>query len=91
MPTILVDSLQEVGHQILMHQAGVPWWPAQLLWPVQTIRQVLFIDGYYNWASEYLECGCCHKKYISWSDHILKQLDVGHRAFFPLILTYQFV
>ena len=35
-PTIPVDSLQEVGHQVLMHQAGLPWWPAQLLWPVQT-------------------------------------------------------
>ena len=52
-------------------------------------RVVISIDGFYNLASEYLECPTCHKKYISWSDAILNQLDVGHRTYFPALLTYK--
>jgi len=38
---------------------------------------------------EYLEYGKCHKKYISWCDIILQQLDVGYHSQFPAILTYK--
>ena len=55
------------------------------------VRQVVDLDGFYTLASEYLECGKCNKKYISWSDAILDQLDVGHRSQFPAILTYKYV
>ena len=51
------------------------------------VRQVLDISGYYSVASEYLECGQCGKKFISWSDEILNQFDVGHRRQFPCIIT----
>ena len=44
-----------------------------------TVRQVMDIDSYYNMASEYLECSKCKKRFISWSDVILRQLDIGHR------------
>eukprot|EP00057_Strongylocentrotus_purpuratus_P014295 XP_011668769.1 PREDICTED: uncharacterized protein LOC105440394 [Strongylocentrotus purpuratus] len=54
------------------------------------VRHVLDIDGWYNMASEYLECKTCKKKYISWSNEILKQLDVGHRVQFPAVLTYPY-
>jgi len=53
------------------------------------VRQVLDVDGFYNLASEYLECTSCKGRYISWSDDILRQLDVGHRRLFPAILTYR--
>src|SRR5208282_3650698 len=52
--------------------------------------QVLDVDGFYHLASEYLEYGECHKKYIGWSNAILKQVDVGHRSYFPAILTYNY-
>ena len=54
------------------------------------VRQVLDIKGYSSLASEYLECGKCGKKFISWSDAILNQLDVGHRRQFPCIITYNY-
>ena len=54
------------------------------------VRQVLDIDRYFHLAAEYLECGNCHKKYISWSRVILDQLDIGHRSKFPVILTYKY-
>jgi len=54
------------------------------------VRQVLDIDGFYHLASEYLECGKCHRKVIAWSGDILQQLDVGHRSLFPAILTYRY-
>jgi hypothetical protein len=56
-----------------------------------TVRQVLDLDGYYSMASEYLECTSCRRRFISWSDVILKQLNVGHRSLFPAILTYRLV
>jgi len=49
----------------------------------KVVRQVLAL------ASEYLECGKCHKKYTAWSDAVLQQLDVGHRSYFPAVLTYK--
>ncbi|XP_041368050.1 uncharacterized protein LOC121382599 [Gigantopelta aegis] len=54
------------------------------------VRQVLDIDGYYSLAAEYLECSRCKRKVISWSDVIIKQLDVGHCLQFPVILTYRY-
>jgi len=55
------------------------------------VRQVVALEGFYSLATEYLECGKCHKKYIGWSDAILNQLDVGHRSHFPAVLTYKYV
>lgn len=54
------------------------------------VRQVLDIDGYYHLATEYLECGKCHKKYIGWSGAVLQQLALGLRCQFPAILTYRY-
>ena len=51
---------------------------------------MLDIDSYYNLVAEYLECKACKRKVISWSPEIVKQLDVGHQAQFPVILTYQY-
>jgi len=56
-----------------------------------TVRQIMDIDSYYNMASEYLECTRCKKRYISWSDVILRQMDIAHRRLFPAILTYRFL
>lgn len=55
------------------------------------VRQVLDVDGFYNLASEYLECRRCHRKVIGWSKAILDQLDTGHRLQFPIVLTYRLV
>ena len=57
----------------------------------KNVRQVLAMDSFYSTACEYLECGKCHKKYIGWSDVVLQQLNVGHRSYFPAILTYKYV
>ena len=54
------------------------------------VRQVLDLDGFYSLATEYLECGKCKRKVISWSQGILDQLDVGHRKQFPIIITYNY-
>ena len=51
------------------------------------VRQVLDVDSFYNLASERLECSKCKRKFISWSESIVNQLDVGHRRQFPLICT----
>ncbi|XP_057697338.1 uncharacterized protein LOC130919002 [Corythoichthys intestinalis] len=56
----------------------------------RTVRKVLDIDGWYDMATEYLECKGCKKKYPAWSDDILAQLDMGHRRKFPAILTYRY-
>jgi len=55
----------------------------------RTVRKVLDIDGWYDMATEYLECKGCKKKYPAWSEDILGQLDMGHRRKFPAILTYR--
>uniref|UniRef100_A0AAV2MR41 DUF6729 domain-containing protein n=1 Tax=Knipowitschia caucasica TaxID=637954 RepID=A0AAV2MR41_KNICA len=55
----------------------------------RTVRKVLDIDGWYDMATEYLECKGC-KKYPAWSEDILGQLDMGHRRKFPAILTYRY-
>ncbi|XP_036975405.1 uncharacterized protein LOC119031194 isoform X2 [Acanthopagrus latus] len=56
----------------------------------RTVRKVLDIDGWYDLATEYLECKRCSKKYPAWSEDILGQLDVGHRSMFPALLTYRY-
>ncbi|XP_036943164.1 uncharacterized protein LOC119012987 [Acanthopagrus latus] len=56
----------------------------------RTVRKVLDIDGWYDLATEYLECKRCSKKYPAWSEDILGQLDVGHRSKFPALLTYRY-
>lgn len=55
----------------------------------RTVRKVLDIDGWYDLATEYLECKRCTKKYPAWSEDILGQLDMGHRSQFPALLTYR--
>ena len=55
----------------------------------RTVRQVLDVGGYFHMATEYLECGRCHAKHAGWSEVILRQLDAGHRAQFPAVLTYR--
>ncbi|KAK5622099.1 hypothetical protein CRENBAI_010377 [Crenichthys baileyi] len=54
-----------------------------------TVCKVLDIDGWYDMATEYLECKRCKKKYPAWSEEILGQLDMGRRRKFPAILTYE--
>ena len=80
-------------------------WAARLIYPHKecngqeltsagiypTVRHVVDIDGYYNLAGEYLECRRCHRKVISWSQPILRQLDIAHRLQFPIILTHKWV
>ncbi|RXN21173.1 Epithelial-stromal interaction 1 [Labeo rohita] len=56
----------------------------------RTVRKVLDIDGWYDLATEYLECKSCKKKYPAWSEDILGQLDMGHRSQFPALLTYRY-
>ncbi|XP_055075101.2 uncharacterized protein [Misgurnus anguillicaudatus] len=56
----------------------------------RTVRKVLDIDGWYDLATEYLECKRCKKKYPAWSENILEQLDMGHRSQFPALLTYRY-
>ncbi|XP_030202020.1 uncharacterized protein LOC115534878 [Gadus morhua] len=56
----------------------------------QTVHQVLDIDGWYDLATEYLECKGCSRKYPAWSEDILGQLDMGHRSQFPALLTYRY-
>ncbi|KAL2082371.1 hypothetical protein ACEWY4_022189 [Coilia grayii] len=46
----------------------------------RTVCRVLDIDGWYDLATEYLECKRCSKKYPAWSEDILGQLDMGHRS-----------
>ena len=54
------------------------------------VRQVLDIDRYYSLASEYLECSKCSRKVISWSQSIVKQLDIGHQLQFSVLITHQY-
>jgi hypothetical protein len=50
-------------------------------------RKVLDLDRYYYVVTENVECAKCHKRYIAWSEVVLRQLDPGHRSEFPIILT----
>ncbi|KAK7880493.1 hypothetical protein WMY93_032875 [Mugilogobius chulae] len=56
----------------------------------RTVRRVLDVDGWYDMATEYLECKGCKRRYPGWSEEILRQLDIGHRSQFPAILTYRY-
>lgn len=53
------------------------------------VRAVVDLTEMYYVAAERLECGLCQRRYVSWSETILKQLDIGHRTQFPVILTYK--
>ena len=39
------------------------------------VRQVLDLDGYYSLVTEYLKCGNCKRKVISWRQGFLDRLD----------------
>jgi hypothetical protein len=54
-----------------------------------SVRKVLDVNSYYYLATEYLECKVCRKKFASSSQHVLSQLDMGRRSYFPAILTYR--
>lgn len=54
------------------------------------IRHVLDVRDYYYLAGEYMECGNCGSKYISWDQRMLKQLVDGMRGRFPAILTRKY-
>ena len=41
-------------------------------------------------GTEYLECKACKHKYACWSQHVLDQLTMAQRSYFPALLTYQF-
>lgn len=56
----------------------------------KSVREVLDIDGYFYLATEYLECGNCHRKLAGWSTAVMDQLDIGHRCQFPAIVTYKY-
>ena len=51
---------------------------------------MLDLDSFYNLASEYLVCSNCKRKVIAWRLPVVKQLDVGHRRQFRLIVTYNY-
>ena len=65
--------------QVYLTQAGL----------YRTVRRVLNIDGWCLMGTEYLECKFCRKKFAGWSSLVLHQLDMGHRSYFPAILTYR--
>lgn len=54
------------------------------------VRLVLDAKEFYYLAGEYLECGGCNKTYISWDEHLLRQLADGMRSHFPAILTRKY-
>ncbi|XP_031172172.2 uncharacterized protein LOC116061928 isoform X2 [Sander lucioperca] len=50
-------------------------------------RQVLDVDRIYNMVTETLTCTKCRSTHVSWSQTVLKQLDLAHRSEFRVILT----
>ena len=54
------------------------------------VRKVLDLSGWYWMGTEYLECKACKHKYAGWSQHVLDQLTMAQRSYFPALLTYQF-
>lgn len=55
----------------------------------KTVRRVLDRNGWYFMGTEYLECSSCQKKWASWAQDVLDQLDPAHREEFPAVLTYK--
>ena len=53
-------------------------------------RTILGKKSYYSIVAEYLECTACEKKYTSWDDRIVSQLDLAHQQIFPAVLTYRY-
>ena len=51
----------------------------------------IFREKTFKWLVEYLQCKVCRKKFASWSQHVLSQLEMGRRSFFPAILTYRYL
>ena len=54
------------------------------------VRLVLDIKDYYYLMGEYMECGVCGRKFISWDDRMLQQLVDGVRGRFSAILTRKY-
>ena len=50
-------------------------------------RRVMDVDRMYNMVSETLVCGKCKASHVSWSQTILQQLALAHRAEFRVIIT----
>ncbi|CAL8307416.1 unnamed protein product [Merluccius merluccius] len=53
-------------------------------------RRVLDVDRIYNMVTETLTCTKCRSTHVSWSQTVLKQLDLAHRSEFRVILTQKF-
>ncbi|XP_036943223.1 uncharacterized protein LOC119013024 isoform X5 [Acanthopagrus latus] len=53
-------------------------------------RRVLDVDRIYNMVTETLTCTKCRANHVSWSQTVLKQLDLAHRSEFRVILTQKF-
>ena len=47
------------------------------------------IDRSYYLVTECTKCNKCKKGFVSWSPDILNQLNPGHKARFPAVLTYR--
>lgn len=50
-------------------------------------RRVLDVDRTYNMVTETLTCTKCKACHVSWSQTVLRQLDLAHRSEFRVILT----
>ena len=53
------------------------------------LRKVLDIDQHFYMATEHLECRPCSITFLSWGTNILDQLDAGHKAQFPCVMTHK--
>ncbi|XP_057204598.1 uncharacterized protein LOC130563187 [Triplophysa rosa] len=54
------------------------------------VREVIDMDNrYYLVGGDYPRCSACKLPVCPWSQDILSQLDVAHRALFPAMLTTQ--
>ena len=53
--------------------------------------KVLDVDRIYNMVTETLTCTKCRANPVSWSQTVLKQLDLVHRLEFRVILTQKWV
>ncbi|XP_030266267.1 uncharacterized protein LOC115577368 [Sparus aurata] len=53
-------------------------------------HRVLDVDRMYNMVTETLTCTKCRANHVSWSQTVLKQLDLAHRSEFRVILTQKY-
>ena len=80
MDITLFSSIMYHFFQLYLTQSGL----------YKTVWRVLDIDRWYFMGTEYLECKFCKKKFPAWSSVVLGQLCLGHRSYFPALLTYRY-